>query len=52
MKEESLVIVEQHATVKSFPSLVHTARQVMENRIRRRSGKQQLITFNNCILNN
>ncbi len=27
MKSESLVIVDQHATVKTFPGLVHTARQ-------------------------
>ncbi len=26
MKEESLVIVDQHATVNTFPGLVHTAR--------------------------
>ena len=26
MKSESLVIVEQHATVNTFPGLVHTAR--------------------------
>jgi hypothetical protein len=26
MKLESLVIVEQHATVNTFPGLVHTAR--------------------------
>ena len=30
MKSESLVIVEQHATVNTFPGLVHTARQAME----------------------
>ena len=30
MKLESLVIVDQHATVNTFLSLVHTARQVME----------------------
>ena len=30
MKLESLVIVDQHATVNTFPGLVHTARQVME----------------------
>ncbi len=29
MKVESLVIVDQHATVNTFPGLVHTARQVM-----------------------
>ncbi len=28
MKSESLVIVDQHATVNTFPGLVHTARQV------------------------
>jgi hypothetical protein len=27
MKLESLVIVDQHATVNTFPGLVHTARQ-------------------------
>ena len=30
VKLESLVIVDQHATVNMFPGLVHTARQVME----------------------
>ena len=30
MKEESLVIVDQHATVNTFPGLVHTARHAME----------------------
>ena len=30
MKAESLVIVDQHATVNTFPGLVHTARHVME----------------------
>ena len=30
MKVESLVIVDQHATVNTFPGLVHTARQVMK----------------------
>ena len=29
MKSESLVIVDQHATVNTFPGLVHTARHVM-----------------------
>src|ERR1700679_3514795 len=28
MKLESLVIVDQHATVNTFPSLVHTARHI------------------------
>ena len=30
MKAESLVIVDQHATVNTFPGLVHTARQATE----------------------
>ena len=30
MKLESLVIVDQHATVNAFPGLVHTARHTME----------------------
>ena len=30
MKLESLVIVDQHATVNTFPGLVHTARQATE----------------------
>jgi hypothetical protein len=30
MKLESLVIVDQNATVNTFPGLVHTARQAME----------------------
>src|SRR2546429_4748849 len=29
MKAESLVIVDQHATVNTFPGLVHTARHTM-----------------------
>ena len=29
MKSESLVIVDQHATVNTFPGLVHTARHTM-----------------------
>ncbi len=29
MKLESLVIVDQHATVNTFPGLVHTARHIM-----------------------
>ncbi len=28
MKAESLVIVDQHATVNTFPGLVHTARHI------------------------
>ena len=31
MKLESLVIVDQHATVNTFPGLVHTARQAMKD---------------------
>ncbi len=30
VKLELLVIVDQHATVNTFPGLVHTARQAME----------------------
>ena len=30
MKPELLVIVDQHATVNTFPGLVHTARQTMK----------------------
>ena len=30
VKLESLVIVDQHATVNTFPGLVHTARHAME----------------------
>ena len=30
MKSELLVIVDQHATVNTFPGLVHTARHTME----------------------
>ena len=30
MKQESLVIVDQNATVNTFPGLVHTARHAME----------------------
>ena len=29
MKSESLVIVDQHATVNTFPGLAHTARHTM-----------------------
>ncbi len=36
MKLESLVIVDQHATVNTFPGLVHTARHTMEVDISRR----------------
>ena len=37
MKAESLVIVDQHATVNTFPGLVHTARHTMKARNTRRS---------------
>ena len=33
MKLESLVIVDQHATVNTFPGLVHTARHTMGVRL-------------------
>ena len=38
LKSESLVIVDQHATVNTFPGLVHTARQVMGIGSTRRRG--------------
>ena len=39
MKAESLVIVDQNATVNTFPGLVHTARHTMgADSTRRRSG--------------
>ncbi len=38
MKSESLVIVDQNATVNTFPGLVHTARQVMGIGSTRRRG--------------
>ena len=39
MKLESLVIADQHATVNTFPGLVHTARHTMgADSTRRRSG--------------
>ena len=31
MKEESLVIADQHAAVNTFPGLVHTARQARKD---------------------
>ena len=45
MKAESLVIVDQHATVNTFPGLVHTARHTMRadctrSRWANLSGKQ------------
>ncbi len=36
VKLESLVIVDQHATVNTFPGLVHTARHTMGVNISRR----------------
>jgi hypothetical protein len=46
MKVESLVIVDQHATVNTFPGLVHTARHTMGIGLTRRlwanpQGRQQ-----------
>ena len=38
MKLESLVIVDQHATVNTFPGLVHTARHTMGVGLTRRRG--------------
>ena len=38
MKVESLVIVDQHATVNSYLSLVHTARHIMGARLAQRYG--------------
>ena len=41
-KSESLVIVDQHATVNTFPGLVHTARHTMGvGFTRRRCANQQ-----------
>ena len=43
MKLESLVIVDQHATVNTFPGLVHTARHTMKvgsTRSRRANRKE------------
>jgi hypothetical protein len=58
MKAESLVIVEQHATVNLWPNLVHTARQTMEIGLSKRGWVYNLITnlfiiflfFNNDII--
>ena len=53
MKLESLVIVDQHATVNTFSGLVHTARHTMEvgltrssqsNLNRKRAAKVKLMT--------
>ncbi|CCG06586.1 unnamed protein product, partial [Pararhodospirillum photometricum DSM 122] len=42
MKSESLVIVDQHATVNTFPGLVHTARHTMGvGSTRRRSANRK-----------
>ena len=43
MKSESLVIVDQNATVNTFPGLVHTARHIMKagcTRSRRANRKE------------
>ena len=39
MKVESLVIVDQHATVNTFPGLVHTARHTMGVGFTRRQSR-------------
>ncbi len=52
MKLESLVIVDQHATVNTFPGLVHTARhttelvvpEVVELTLGRQATKEWLVT--------
>ncbi len=53
MKAESLVIVDQHATVNTFPGLVHTARHTMgvdysrsrrANLSRKQAPKEWLVT--------
>ena len=43
MKLESLVIVDQHATVNTFPGLVHTARHTMGVgfTLRRRANRKE-----------
>jgi hypothetical protein len=43
MKLESLVIVDQNATVNTFPGLVHTARQATkeESALSRRSNRKE-----------
>ncbi len=43
MKSESLVIVDQHATVNTFPGLVHTARHTMGVgfTLRRRANRKE-----------
>lgn len=42
MKQESLVIVDQHATVNTFPGLVHTARHTTRvDNTRSRSGNRK-----------
>ena len=44
MKTESLVIVNQHVTVNTFPGFVHTARQTMRvgnTRSRYRNRKER-----------
>ena len=44
MKSESLVIVDQHATVNTFPGLVHTARHTMGVGSTLRQGFKPLTT--------
>ena len=44
MKPESLVIVDQHATVNTFPGLVHTARHTMGVGSTLRQGLKPLTT--------
>ena len=45
MKLESLVIVDQHATVNTVPGLVHTARHTMEVGFtqRRRANRKEAV---------
>ncbi len=40
MKEESLVIADQHAAVNTFPGLVHTARHTTKARCTRSRRRQ------------
>ena len=47
MKSESLVIVDQHAAVNTFPGLVHTARHTMEVGFtqRRRANRKEAVGY-------
>ncbi len=47
MKLESLVIVDQNATVNTFPGLVHTARHTMEvgRAGKRRSNRKEVSVY-------